>query len=109
MRALPNAVCCLALQVAEFVKLICKVFWSATFMAVPPILLQQEQFSGWMMALHSAMRRPLPWATLPAGLDERRKWVWFKALKWVLHITYRLFNRRVGQMTPAVTVLVMLQ
>jgi hypothetical protein len=30
---------------------------------------------------------------LPAGLDERRKWVWFKALKWVLHITYRLFNR----------------
>lgn len=30
---------------------------------------------------------------LPAGIDERRKWVWFKALKWVLHITYRLFNR----------------
>jgi len=30
---------------------------------------------------------------LPADADERRKWVWFKALKWVLHITYRLFNR----------------
>lgn len=30
---------------------------------------------------------------MPAALDERRKWVWFKALKWVLHITYRLFNR----------------
>uniref|UniRef100_A0A383WBL3 Importin N-terminal domain-containing protein n=1 Tax=Tetradesmus obliquus TaxID=3088 RepID=A0A383WBL3_TETOB len=80
-------------QVAEFMKLVCKIFWSATFMAVPELLLNMEQFSGWMMCLHQAMRKPLPWDHLPAGLDERRKWVWFKALKWVLHITYRLFNR----------------
>lgn len=30
---------------------------------------------------------------LPADADSRRKWAWFKALKWVLHNTYRLFNR----------------
>jgi len=30
---------------------------------------------------------------LPAGADEQRKWPWFKALKWVLHNTYRIFNR----------------
>ncbi|KAF8071226.1 SAD2 [Scenedesmus sp. PABB004] len=80
-------------QGAEFMKLICKVFWSATFMSVPELLLQQEQFSGWMMCLHQAMRKPLPWDQLPPGVDERRKWIYFKALKWVLHITYRLFNR----------------
>eukprot|EP00878_Enallax_costatus_P046967 GHUV01057304.1.p1 GENE.GHUV01057304.1~~GHUV01057304.1.p1 ORF type:complete len:796 (+),score=306.27 GHUV01057304.1:175-2562(+) len=80
-------------QIAEFMKLICKIFWSATFMSVPDILLQQEQFSGWMMCFHQAMRRPLPWDQLRASLDDRRKWIWFKALKWVLHITYRLFNR----------------
>jgi hypothetical protein len=50
-------------QVAEFMKLICKVFWSATFMSVPELLLQTEQFSGWMMALHQAMRRELPWVS----------------------------------------------
>jgi len=47
-------------QVAEFMKLICKVFWSATFMAVPELLLQTEQFSGWMMVLHQAMGKTCP-------------------------------------------------
>lgn len=30
---------------------------------------------------------------LPADADGRRKWPWFKALKWILHNTYRMFNR----------------
>jgi hypothetical protein len=34
-----------------------------------------------------------PQDQLPADADSRRKWPWFKALKWVLHNTYRLFNR----------------
>jgi len=38
-----------------------QIFWSATFMAVPELLLNMEQFSGWMMCLHQAMRKPLPW------------------------------------------------
>eukprot|EP00879_Flechtneria_rotunda_P022091 GHRR01023309.1.p1 GENE.GHRR01023309.1~~GHRR01023309.1.p1 ORF type:complete len:1020 (+),score=395.54 GHRR01023309.1:417-3476(+) len=80
-------------QVAEFMKLICKVFWSSTFMAVPDVLLQPQQFSGWMMAFHQAVRKPLPWDQMPQGTDDRRKWIWFKAIKWVLHIMYRLFNR----------------
>jgi hypothetical protein len=53
-------------QVPEFVKLICKVFWSASFMRVPPLLLQPEQFQGWMMAFHTAMRKQLPWVRLAA-------------------------------------------
>jgi hypothetical protein len=48
-------------QVPEFIKLICKVFWSASFMTIPQLLVQQEHFQGWMMALHTAMRKQLPW------------------------------------------------
>ena len=55
--------CCwiVCVQVPEFIKLICKVFWSATFMEIPQLLVQQEQFQGWMMAFHTAMRKQLPW------------------------------------------------
>jgi hypothetical protein len=45
--------------------LLLQIFWSATFMAVPDLLLQMDQFSGWMMCLHQAMRKPLPWVSDP--------------------------------------------
>lgn len=48
-------------QVPNFIKLICKVFWSASFMTIPQLLAQQEHFQGWMMAFHTALRKPLPW------------------------------------------------
>jgi hypothetical protein len=59
------AALCRVLQVPEFIKLICKVFWSATFMTIPQLLVQQEHFQGWMMAFHTAMRKPLPWVRRP--------------------------------------------
>jgi hypothetical protein len=49
-----------ALDVAELVKLCLKTFWSATWMEAPPILLQPEQFSGWMTVLHTLLVRPVP-------------------------------------------------
>lgn len=42
-------------------KLVLKIFWSATFMGIPPELLQEEQFAGWMTCLHHALTaRPPP-------------------------------------------------
>lgn len=32
----------------------------------------------------------------PADKEDRAKWVWVKAQKWALHITYRLFTRYVN-------------
>ena len=49
-----------ALDVAELIKLCLKTFWSATWMEAPPILLQPEQFGGWMMVLHTLLVRPVP-------------------------------------------------
>ena len=52
-----------ALEVAELQKLVMKVFWSATYIAIPPLLLQEAQFTGWLECLLEAVRRPVPQVT----------------------------------------------
>ena len=59
-----------ALDVAELVKLCLKTFWSATWMEAPPILLQADQFAGWMTVLHTLLVRPVP----EVRWDRRRIW-----------------------------------
>ena len=49
-----------ALEVAELQKLVMKIFWSATYIAIPPLLLQEAQFVGWLECLLEAVRRPVP-------------------------------------------------
>ena len=56
-------------QVAQYQKLICKVFWSASFMGIPQLLLQEEQFKGWMQCFHMALRRPIPWVSGAWGVE----------------------------------------
>lgn len=80
-------------QVALHAKLVLKVFWSATFMGVPDALLQQEQFAGWLTCLHHALTTRVPTEGAPTDPDELKAWPWWKAMKWVLHITYRMFSR----------------
>ncbi|KAL3141839.1 hypothetical protein ABBQ32_004507 [Trebouxia sp. C0010 RCD-2024] len=79
--------------VAELLKLICKAFWSATYMGIPDMLIQQDHFVGWMTCIHTLMDMPVPKEGQPQDPDARAAWSWWKAKKWVLHITYRLFNR----------------
>ena len=55
--------------VAELLKLICKAFWSATYMGIPDMLLQQEQFVGWMTCIHTLMDMPVPKARLVSQLQ----------------------------------------
>ncbi len=47
-------------QVAEYIKLVLKIFWSSTYMEIPLVLLQPEQFVGWMQCLHTFIVRPVP-------------------------------------------------
>ena len=46
--------------VAELLKLICKAFWSATYMGIPDMLLHPDQFVGWMTCIHTLMDMPVP-------------------------------------------------
>jgi hypothetical protein len=57
--------------------LLLQIFWSATFMAVPDLLLQMDQFSGWMMCLHQAMRKPLPWVSTKAVFGKKTYRFWW--------------------------------
>ena len=52
-----------SLEVAELLKLAFKTFWSAMYMGVPKVMLQQDQFVGWMTCLHTLLTRPVPQAT----------------------------------------------
>eukprot|EP00873_Tetraselmis_striata_P029005 jgi/Tetstr1/449269/TSEL_036472.t1 len=80
-------------EMADLVKLMCKTFWSCTFMSIPACLNRDDQFVGWMTCLHSFINMPVPTEGQPEDLDLRVAWPWWKAKKWVLHITNRLFNR----------------
>lgn len=49
------------IEVAEAQKLVCKAFWSCTYMQIPAILINNEQqFSGWMAVVHTMVVKPVP-------------------------------------------------
>ena len=72
-----------AVLAAELQKLVLKIFWSATYMGIPALLLQEAQFVGWMTSLLEAVKQPVPqvgpmgsqkgctWAHLQEGLTSR--------------------------------------
>ncbi|EFJ51590.1 hypothetical protein VOLCADRAFT_79706 [Volvox carteri f. nagariensis] len=80
-------------QISGYIKLVCKTFWSSTYMGVPAALLEPETFTGWMGALHSALTQAEPADVASLDPNDRPAAPWWKAKKWVLHITYRLYNR----------------
>uniref|UniRef100_A0A7S0V0E3 Importin N-terminal domain-containing protein n=1 Tax=Polytomella parva TaxID=51329 RepID=A0A7S0V0E3_9CHLO len=78
---------------APFLKLCCKVFWSCTYLTIPSKLMEEEQFSGWMTCLHTALLAPAPQEALDSNEEARPQHPWWKFKKWVMHISYRLFSR----------------
>lgn len=82
-----------SIEVAELLKLVCKVLWSSMYLAVPRVLLRDDQFAGWMGALHALILLRVPLEHMPSDPDARKAWQWWKLKKWVLHIAYRLFSR----------------
>lgn len=61
-----------SLEVAELQKLVCKTFWSATYMGIPSMLLQDAQFTGWMTCLLEAVQRPVPQVSTAAYLGPEK-------------------------------------
>lgn len=49
------------IEVAEAQKLVCKTFWSCTYMQIPSILIgNEQQFTGWMSVIHTMVMQPVP-------------------------------------------------
>ena len=93
-----------SLDLAELLKICCKIYYSATYMSVPPLLLNdQSQYEGWMNGfLALAEMRPHVQG-MPQDAEGRRTWPWWKLKKWLYNVAYRMFSKygvaRVGSNT----------
>ena len=82
-----------AVEAAEILKLICKTFWSATYLSLPVPMREYEFFGKWMEGFYAIISQPVPSAGEPQDHFERQNWPWWKCKKWAIHIFNRLFDR----------------
>ncbi|GMH22887.1 hypothetical protein Nepgr_024730 [Nepenthes gracilis] len=80
-------------DVAELIKLICKIFWSSIYLEIPRQLYDPNVFSAWMILFLNILERPVPLEGQPADLEQRKSWGWWKVKKWTVHILNRLYTR----------------
>lgn len=81
-----------ALIYGEVIRAICKFFWSVTFTKMPVVLQEPNNFNLMMEALLILIQKELPLQNLPQVKSEQNTWIWWKAKKWVLHLTTRFFK-----------------
>ncbi|GLT74887.1 hypothetical protein SLA2020_466520 [Shorea laevis] len=82
-----------SLEVADLIKLICKIFWSSIYLEIPKQLLDQTVFDGWMALFLNVLERPVPLEGQPMDPELRKSWGWWKVKKWTVHILNRLYTR----------------
>ncbi|GBG85770.1 hypothetical protein CBR_g40497 [Chara braunii] len=82
-----------SVEIADLMKLICKIFWSSTYLEIPKYLQDSTNFMAWMTCLHTLIERPVPTEGQPVDPELRKTWAWWKLKKWTLHIIDRLFTR----------------
>ena len=58
------------MEAAELQKLVLKIFWSATYMGIPALLLQEPQFIGWMTSLLQAVQQLVPQVRMAGSFDD---------------------------------------
>ncbi|KAF3516229.1 hypothetical protein DY000_02061729 [Brassica cretica] len=82
-----------SLEVADHIKLICKIFWSCIYLELPRPLFDQTFFNAWMVLFLNILERPVPVEGQPEDPELRKSWGWWKTKKWVAHILNRLYTR----------------
>ncbi|KQJ99478.1 importin beta-like SAD2 [Brachypodium distachyon] len=81
------------IEVADLIKLICKIFWSSIYLEIPKQLFNQDVFNAWMILFINLLERPVPVEGQPLDPDIRKSWGWWKVKKWTIHILNRLYTR----------------
>lgn len=82
-----------SLDIADLIKLICKIFWSSIYLELPKQLFDQNVFNAWMILFLNVLERPVPLEGQPADPELRKSWGWWKVKKWTVHILNRLYTR----------------
>ncbi|XP_026389097.1 importin beta-like SAD2 [Papaver somniferum] len=81
------------LEIADLIKLICKIFWSSIYLEIPKQLFDPNVFNAWMVLFLTILERPVPVEGQPVDPDQRKVWGWWKVKKWTVHILNRLYTR----------------
>ncbi|GER26335.1 ARM repeat superfamily protein [Striga asiatica] len=81
------------IEVADLIKLICKIFWSSIYLEVPKQLFDPNVFNAWMVLFLNILEKPVPVEGQPADFELRKSWGWWKVKKWTVHILNRLYTR----------------
>ncbi|MFS8034675.1 putative importin-beta domain, armadillo-like helical, exportin-2, central domain-containing protein [Helianthus anomalus] len=82
-----------SIEVADLIKLICKIFWSSIYLEIPKKLFDPNVFNAWMVLFLNMLERPVPLEGQPADPELRKSWGWWKVKKWTVHILNRLYTR----------------
>ncbi|KAJ0261946.1 Importin beta-like SAD2 [Hirschfeldia incana] len=82
-----------SLEIAELMKLICKIFWSTIYLDLPKQLYDINVFNAWMVLFLSVSERPVPVEGQPMDPELRKSWGWWKVKKWTVQILNRLYSR----------------
>ncbi|KAJ6343446.1 hypothetical protein OIU76_005228 [Salix suchowensis] len=82
-----------SLEIADLIKLICKIFWSSIYLEVPKQLFGPNVFNAWMVLFLNVLERPVPIDGQPTDPELRKSWGWWKVKKWTIHILNRLYTR----------------
>ncbi|XVE84540.1 hypothetical protein DITRI_Ditri17bG0021400 [Diplodiscus trichospermus] len=82
-----------SLEVADLIKLICKIFWSSIYLEIPNLLLDPNVFNAWMILFLNVLERPVPLEGQPVDPELIKSWGWWKVKKWTVHILNRLYTR----------------
>ncbi|XP_065012601.1 importin beta-like SAD2 isoform X1 [Musa acuminata AAA Group] len=81
------------IEVADLIKLICKIFWSSIYLEIPRQLFDPNVFGAWMALFLNILERPVPLEGQPSDPDVKKSWTWWKVKKWTIHILNRLYTR----------------
>ncbi|XP_076959357.1 importin beta-like SAD2 [Bidens hawaiensis] len=82
-----------SIEVADLIKLICKIFWSSIYLEIPKKLFDPHVFNSWMVLFLNMLERPVPLEGQPTDPELRKSWGWWKVKKWTVHILNRLYTR----------------
>ncbi|KAJ0988973.1 hypothetical protein J5N97_007329 [Dioscorea zingiberensis] len=81
------------IEVGDMIKLICKIFWSSTYLEFPKHLFDPNIFNAWMILFLNILERPVPLDGQPTDPESRKSWEWWKVKKWTIMILNRLYTR----------------
>ncbi|KAL1557023.1 secondary alcohol dehydrogenase (SADH2) [Salvia divinorum] len=82
-----------SVEVADLIKLSCKIFWSSIYLEIPKQLFDPNVFNAWMILFLNILERPVPAEGQPEDPELRKTWGWWKVKKWTVHILNRLYTR----------------